>query len=273
MTRFDSHIHLFEHGFGGTTLAGEEVRTYDALRQRAGIERALVVGYEGKGFAGNNAYVLDLAGRHPWIVPFMYLELSPSSPQTGAPTTRAVVDRALSEGAKGFSIYLDSSASGLHEVAPDVWREIRRAGHPVSINAPAVAWNSAVQWAAEYEIPTLVSHLGLPGPTAAEGAESAAEALAPVLALAHLPHVAVKLSGAYAIDPVFPHRGATDAITILLDAFGVERLCWGSDFSPALGAVAPHELLELPAAVHGLTTTEIAAVTGENLARIIGEAV
>lgn len=47
----------------------------------------------------------------------------------------------------------------------------------------------------------------------------------------------MKLSGFYALAAPshdFPHTQAWGYVETLLEAFGVERLLWGSDFSPAL---------------------------------------
>ena len=44
----DAHIHLFEQGWGGKGPADADLTAYLELRRRYGIDRALVVGYEGE---------------------------------------------------------------------------------------------------------------------------------------------------------------------------------------------------------------------------------
>jgi len=77
----------------------------------------------------------------------------------------------------------------------------------------------------------LLSHLGMPG-----AMRSARKKLQPVLGLAALPHVGVKLSGVYACND-HPHPGLCELLEDLLRAYGGSRLYWGSDFSPALDVV------------------------------------
>jgi L-fuconolactonase len=122
--------------------------------------------------------------------------------------------------------------------------------------------------------PMLFSHLGLPGqaarvPTAGE----AGERLAPLLRLASFDHVAVKLSGLYAVsDPGhdFPHAAAQPFVDLLLDAFGPARLLWGSDFSPALDFVSFAQAADArPLAA--CSPAEAADVLGGNLLRLLDD--
>ena len=100
----DAHLHLFaegyEAGFAGPIGTGAELVAYERLRGQFGIERGLVVVYEGEpAYAGNNEYVLTLAGERPWIAPLAYLPVEP------APTVEEL-RRLHARGAVGFSIYL-----------------------------------------------------------------------------------------------------------------------------------------------------------------------
>ena len=61
-------MHLFADGYvgvrGSSPAGGDELAAYDAFRQQHGIERALLLGYEGEPpYRGNNAHVLALARR------------------------------------------------------------------------------------------------------------------------------------------------------------------------------------------------------------------
>ncbi len=77
----------------------------------------------------------------------------------------------------------------------------------------------------------IVDHLGLPHPPWSSGPQLFGD-LPDVLELAQFPNVAVKLTGAphlssrrYPFDDLWPHLHA------IIDAFGVDRLMWGSDFT------------------------------------------
>lgn len=260
MGRVDSHIHLFERGF--VTEAGailEGVAEYDSARAEAGIEQALVVGYEGETYAeGNNAYVRSLAWSRPWIRSLAYL---PAARVPHAEELAAL----RSEGHIGVAVYAEEQARALRAWGPDLAAEL--AGAVVSVNARAATLGAERAWIESLAASTvLVSHLGLPGEVAADRME---EALAPILALAGVPHVMVKLSGLYAIDPRHPHTGARPVAERILDAFGPTRLAWGSDFSPVLGSVDLATALRFPSWWDDLSGDERALIDGGALAPVL----
>jgi L-fuconolactonase len=271
MPTADAHVHLFSNSYAGTwgPLLQNEVEVYEHLRAAFAIERALVVGYEGdRRYSGNSDYILGLARTRPWIVPLAYLdERQPS------------VDRLRylqKAGAAGYSIYLreESSARTVSSWSAEVVDELDRQRAIISLNATPAATTALAPFVDALASCTLLfSHLGLPGrvahlPTSVE----AVARLQPLLALADRPHVNVKFSGLYAVsEPAhdFPHLVTQPLLDALLEAFGAARLCWGSDFAPALefvsfGQVADGRLLSL------LGDEDVAAVMGGNLQRLLG---
>lgn len=262
--RWDAHIHLFERGFEGVIDAG--VDEYETLRSSAGIDGALVVGYEGgELYRDNNAHIRELARTRAWIHPLAYL------PAAEVPTPEQF-DELRADGFVGVALYLGEPGAAVarwtraHVDAPGLERSI------VSINATPDALASTASWIARLTASqVLVSHLGLPGATAS--LEETRARLAPLAELRHLPHVGVKLSGLYAIDPVAPYAGARTAAQLVLEWFGPERVVWGSDFSPALGSGTPDEIAAFPAWLDDvLDPAERAAVAGGTLRQAIGRA-
>ena len=270
--RADSHIHLFADGYAGATgrspAGGDELTVYEELRRRHGIGLALVVGYEGEDrYIGNNGYVLALAAERDWIAPVAYLPLAAERPAATAEDVAAL----SSAGAAGFAFYVAGSAEGeaLRSLAQSTLEELNARRALLSLNATPEGLAAAGRTPAALEGCRLVfSHLGLPGPFAAPPSPAVArERLRPLLALADRANVAVKLSGAYAIGP-FPHESARPFVDCLLDAFGPDRILWGSDFAPALDEVSFAEA----ASTHlltGCTSEEIDAVMGGNLRRLL----
>jgi predicted TIM-barrel fold metal-dependent hydrolase len=263
MTRFDAHIHLFERGYSGTRAPGAELADYLRLRQRHGIGRALVVGYEGEPqFAGNNDYVLGLASTRPWIVPLYFVD--PRS------VTVDEVEWAVSRGARGLSLYLGADPTLAGHVPSTVWAACAAHRLPLSVNAAPPALASLVPVAAALrDAPLLLSHLGLPGrpPHAAPRSMWSSG----LRRLARHRNVLVKLSGLYAIDPVFPHRSAEDDVREAVSAFGAHRLVWGSDFSPGLDVLSGDELFALPDWAETLLGEARDQVLGSTLQRTIEE--
>jgi L-fuconolactonase len=81
------------------------------------------------------------------------------------------------------------------------------------------------------ELTLIVDHLGISSPPWMRNPDPWTE-LPSVLALAHYPNVAVKVSGAVALSRTpYPHSDLWPHLHQLLDAFGPERLMWGSDFT------------------------------------------
>jgi L-fuconolactonase len=94
---------------------------------------------------------------------------------------------------------------------------------------------------------------------------------AQVLALSRHPNVSVLLSGGYAFSRLeYPYPDVAEVVRRVAEAFGIERLAWGSDFPWIIddpGYRACLELLDyhLP----GLSPGERAAVLGDNIRRLV----
>jgi predicted TIM-barrel fold metal-dependent hydrolase len=78
----------------------------------------------------------------------------------------------------------------------------------------------------------ILDHLGVASPPPMNRKPDAWTDLPAVLALAQFPNVAVKVSGATALSRTpYPHPDLWPHLHKLLDAFGPERVMWGSDFT------------------------------------------
>lgn len=262
MTLADAHIHLFAGGypgrFGALFPRGGELRVYEAFRRAYQVRRALVVGYEGQPWSrGNNQYLARLAARHAWIAPLAYCTLSrfPRARQIG--TWRQ-------KGFAGLSWYITSQneEDTLRNSPQEVWKMLNAWRAVISVNTTAeTAGRLHEIFSRLPETRILVSHLGLPGQL-----PGARKHLPPVLKLASLPHVGIKLSGAYACG-AFPHPGLKGLLSDLRNAFGEQRLFWGSDFSPALDQVTFEQTV---APFAEMSWNNPADVFSRNLTRILG---
>lgn len=262
----DSHLHLFRHGFdfqGDSPLRGEaDVDAYEALMGSYGIDGGLVVCYEAEGIdPDNNAYVRELARSRSWIASVAYLD-------AGAAPQPSAIERLLGDGHAGIALYLGEAdaARRLQDWPGESWDLLSQRRSVVSLNARPEATavlEPIVQRAIGCEF--LFAHLGLPG-ALDPGGPSAAKRLEPLLRLAGYGNVGVKISGLYAVDPSPPHTGATACLDLLFDRFDAADLHWGSDFSPALGAVSFDDTLRL-ACLDQLSQEHRSLVLGDALAR------
>jgi L-fuconolactonase len=276
MPSADAHLHLFADGFGGrlgsSPAGGDELAVYERLRDHHGIERGLVLGYEGEPrYAGNSNHVLSLARTRPWMAPLAYLPVSP-------PPTASRLAELHGQGALGFALYPSSESEGgiLNDWPATAGAEMRRQSALVSINAePAAAARMGRFIDGLDGCEVIFSHLGSPGqfahvPPLAE----ARELLRPILVLAARGNVNVKFSGLYGIsDPEhdFPHHAAQPFVDLVMESFGPSRLLWGSDFAPALDFVSFAQLAD-SRLLSACTPAEVDAVMGGNLLRLLAVA-
>lgn len=265
----DAHLHLFRSGYGRFTQRGfpfhglSDIDAYERLRGEHDIGGGLVVCYEADGIdPSNNSYVRDLAATHPWIYSVAYLD---AASKPGADRVAAL----LAAGHCGLALYLPdkAAAQALDAWPSETWRLLSDARAIISLNARPEAINQLgrlVERASGCQF--LFSHLGLPGRYEVTPTRStASERLKPLLILADLPNVAVKLSGLYAIDPKPPHVTAQPFIELVFERFGSANLHWGSDFSPVLDYVAFEDTIELPF-LSALTHTGRTLILGKDLA-------
>ena len=109
---------------GASPAGGSELVVYERIRAHYGIERALVVGYEGdKSYRSNNDTILSLAANRSWMAPLAYLPVSPPpSPQS--------LREFFGRGAVGYALYLADRTEA---------RAFRRvARHDLLSSAPSV---------------------------------------------------------------------------------------------------------------------------------------
>lgn len=255
MIRADAHAHLSaKSGFSEVLGGGDEVAIYLSLRQRAGISETLVVGYDRGTHAGNSEEILGLARTHPGLYPAAFLE-------TRARPAMELIAEGIERGYAGWSMYLDDT--GLDEWRSSdrsAWGTLSTGVLSVNVAAENTASLSRVL-AATGDIPILVSHVGLPG------ARPPRAALAALAALSNDPRLHIKISGLYAIDPLPGHPGAREAVRMIADEFGTDRLLWGSDFSPVCDAGAdPAEIAPWLSPIAG---DGLQAILGGTLRRLL----
>ncbi|MBX3099045.1 MAG: amidohydrolase family protein [Salinibacterium sp.] len=254
---FDTHCHLFERGYHGrfgflSRARGDELAAYERFREEFGITRTLVIGYEEPDrYVGNNEYIEGLAHDHDWIVPLRFVATGNA---VGRGDFISLYATDMPAARDALAILEAAQVSG----KPPAIVSLNAVPEALSLLAPAIR-RLAETW-------ILVSHLGLPGPV---GSTAAAQArLEPLLGLADAEHVSVKISGQYAASAGgYPHDDAQLVVDVIADAFGIDRLVWGSDFSPCLEYISFEEAIQclLP---RGVTARERASILNDNATRL-----
>jgi predicted TIM-barrel fold metal-dependent hydrolase len=271
----DAHLHLFKNGYRGLygkSLLRPDVEVYEQLRAVHGIDLGLVVGYQAEGIdPENNAYIRSLAVEHTWMATLAHIEAR-------APPTAHAVTKLMNDGHVGMTLYIQetSAAKALTSWPIAAWRSFNERRAIISLNVSLDFVSAFTPLARDNpNCRFLVSHIGMPGahksPPALAEAE---EKLMPLLRLATMHNVFVKISGLYAISEPgydYPHRAAAPFVDLLLDRVGPERCLWGSDFSPALDHVSFAQTVSTPW-LESLAEEDRAKVMGGNLIGLLNRA-
>lgn len=243
---------------------------YGVIAEQHDIAQALIVGYEGGEWArDNNAYLQEIAPNVPWMRPLAFIH-DPSR------LDRASLEQLRSRSFVGISLYLhtDDDVAALKHVPDSVWDWFIEQRWLISVNSQGEQWRPwRVVLECYPELRVLISHLGLPKAFASAPSIETGEAeLSSVRSLAVYPGVHVKLSGFYALtlpEHDYPHQAAWPYVEILRRDFGVNRLLWGSDFSPSLERLSFPQTLDLFAKMSFLTDQDRQNIEGENLLALL----
>lgn len=271
--RADAHAHLFMPGFVDEwpahlqRIQPDEVTLYDALRQTAGITALLAVGFEGMpSTQGNNEYILGLAAEHSWIHPVLYV----ADPLTL--TVSQLEDWRKRKGV-GLSFYVHDEAftDKLARVGSAIWKWLADHNWIISINSVDPFWSAWDAILAKHPLKLLMSHFASAVARSAEET-SAPQLPATAIALAKYPSVGMKVSAFYAVGTPgydYPHHGAWGYVEEARRIFGIDRLYWGSDFSPCLERVSFPQTYALLDQMPFLSDTDRHAINGANLLKLL----
>jgi L-fuconolactonase len=206
----------------------EPITAEDLLREMAaaGVDRVVLVppSWEGE----RNDVVLAAARAHPRRFAVMG-RLDPEAPQS----REALREWRTQAGLLGlrFTFHRPSLQPLLTEGRADwVWAQAERLGLPVMLTCPHAIIHHVERIAERHPgLRLTLDHMGLlPGTKDGEAFRDFDK----LLALARRPNVAVKASAlpCYTSD-IYPYRRLHEYVVRAVDAFGPERVFWGTDLS------------------------------------------
>ncbi|NEE04713.1 amidohydrolase family protein [Phytoactinopolyspora halotolerans] len=279
----DAHCHAWRRWPYSTDVPDPaergSVATLVYEMDRAGVQRALVVcacigGADPRtANPDNNAYVAAAVAACPDRLACLVdvdSRWSDSYHRPGMVERMEVAVRAA--GAVGITHYLaedDDGWLGTGE-AIRVFRRLAELGLVASVHAPP-PWlpSIAALVRAVPEARVVLHHQGLVAPGSARFAAD----LRALTALASAPHVYVKVSGFHYLTQRqwdFPFRDTHMVLHALVDAFGPERLLWGSDFPVARPHLTYRQSIEVVREHAGLSSDAVASILGGTAARMFG---
>ncbi|MBN1675741.1 MAG: amidohydrolase [Kiritimatiellae bacterium] len=226
MTVCDSHCHVSPYWY-------EPVESLLFHMDRNGVEQAVLVQYMGQ---YDNAYQFDCARDNPGRFASVVLV------DARKPAAVEELERLAARGAAGVRLRPDTRSPGDDPLA--IWRKAEELGLAVSCSGDAGAFAAdafAEVVRAVPKLPIVLEHLGAVNTPDAEAAPNPLRQR--VFALARFPNVYIKFHGLGEIcrrtSPVeqpFPFK--RDGLRILEmahEAFGPDRMMWGSDYPPVSG--------------------------------------
>jgi L-fuconolactonase len=154
-----------------------------------------------------------------------------------------VTELSRKPGVVGVRVSTSTPAGGVQEVAPvDVFSRALAAcdceGLPVFLSAAGNLGAPAEVAERFPELSIVIDNFGLLQPPGYERESPPLRSLPGLLALARYPNIAVKLSGGPSLSQErFPYADLWPGLHQVVDAFGVDRLMWGSDISRVYGSV------------------------------------
>lgn len=274
MEIIDAQVHAYERDHPGRpwvgTLAGPPEVTGDdmvAAMDEVGVDRAILVSPWSM-YRTDASYAVDVYAKHP----DRFRLVAPVDPLADG-VADAVTTWAATPGAVGIRL-MDWADIPFGAEDPGVVGAVRAAegaGLPISMlswgRLGLVADLARRHPGAQF----VVDHLGLRQPMQPPPPADPFADLPDVLALAQHPNVAVKITGAATLSrQPFPFDDLWEPLGRVLDAFGVDRCMWGTDWTRATALVSYAEAVAAFRDSWPLAADEKAAVMGGTLKRIFG---
>jgi L-fuconolactonase len=201
--------------------AEEVIASMDA----AGVARAMLVPPSWEG--DRNDVALDAAGRYPdRFAVIGRIDIAAGPDATWMPAWRSL------PGLLGgrLTFHRPPTQQWLTDGTADwVWGEAEKAGLPLMVFAPSHTDTILAVARAHPGLKIVIDHLNLSTEVTRPDLEAS---LRPLFALSELPNLAVKASALPCyVDEPYPFPSLHHPVRQVIDAFGADRVLWGSDLS------------------------------------------
>ena len=265
MVIVDSHCHVSPYWY-------EPVESLLFQMDRNGVEKAVLVQYMGQ---FNNEYQFQCVRRFPGRFASVVLV------DASAPDAVDKLERLVEQGAKGVRLRpntppCDAIAKAQSRRADDplaIWRKAAELKLPVSCGGTGVDFASeefARLVQTFPDLPIVIEHLG--SINTPDGETEPYEIRRRVLALSQFPNTYIKIHGLGEfckrmkhVSEAFPFESPIPAVLeMAYEAFGPERMMWGSDYPPVSGREGYGNALRF-------TLEQFASKTQEDRDMIFGE--
>lgn len=275
MLTIDAQVHTYErnhqdrpwHG----TLAGPPEVTGDQMvaeMDTVGVDSAILVSAYAM-YRYDPSYALDVCRRHPR----RFAVVTPVNPADPAVAER-MADWKRTPGAVGVRMLLARSGLPTDPADPGlngVLATAARLALPVNLHIAGRLDQGIALIRRNPDTQIIVDHLGLvqphqPPPPALPWAE-----LPQVLTLAAHENVAIKISGACTLSrEPYPYNDIWDPVCRTIDAFGIDRCMWGTDWTRAVNLLTFKQGVDAFRATDRISDDDKVKLMGANTARLYG---
>lgn len=272
MAIIDSQVHTYEANHPGRpwkgVLHGPPTATGDemvAAMDAVGVDGALLVSpYAMYRFDGS--YAVEVGQKHPGR-----FGLIKPLDTTNPAVADVIADWKATQGTVGVRIMMNSDLT-TDPADPGINRVLATAArHAFPVNV--LAWgrlDQAGQMAARNpDTIVVIDHLGLQQPFEPPAPKNPFADLPKVLELAKLKNVAIKISGACTLShEPYPYNDIWDPVCRIIDAFGVDRCLWGTDWTRATALLTYKQGVDPFRETTRLSASDKAMLMGGALERI-----
>jgi predicted TIM-barrel fold metal-dependent hydrolase len=275
MTIIDAQLHAYERNHPGRpwhgVLAGPDEVTGDqtvAAMDAVGVDGAILVSAFTM-YRYDASYALEVRKRHPG----RFAVVKPVDPADPA-VADVIAEWKRTPGTVGIRMLLVRAGLAADAADPGLNRVLATAARlslPVNLHIAGRLDQGTELIRRNPDTQIVVDHLGLVQPhdppvPAAPWAE-----LPQVLELAALPNVAMKITGACTLShQPFPYADIWDPVCRMIDAFGIDRCLWGTDWTRAVKLLTYAQGVDAFRATDRISASDKAKLMGDTLARVYG---
>jgi L-fuconolactonase len=275
MLTIDSQVHAYERNHPGRpwhgVLAGPPEVTGDqmvAQLDAAGVDGAILVSAFTM-YRYDASYALEVRKRHPG----RFAVVKPVDPADPA-VADIIADWKRTPGTVGVRMLLvrsglatDAADPGLNRVAATA----ARLSLPLNLHIAGRLDQGIALIRRHPDTQIIVDHLGLVQPHAPPVPVEPWAELDKVLTLAQHKNVAIKISGACTLSrEPYPYNDIWDPVCRMIDAFGIDRCLWGTDWTRAVNFLTFRQGVDAFRATNRISQSDKTKLMGANTARIYG---
>jgi predicted TIM-barrel fold metal-dependent hydrolase len=272
MPTIDVQVHAYERDHPDrpwvAVLAGPPEVTGDqmvAAMDAVGVDGAILVSPFSL-YRYDASYALEVHAKHP----DRFALVKPVDPNDPA-VAETIAEWAATPGTVGVRIMLNRDASA-DPADPGLNRVLTAAARhslPVNLLASGRLDQARELAARNPNTQIVIDHLGLQQPFVPPPPAQPFADLPQVLALAAQPNVAMKISGACTLShEPFPYPDIWEPVGRILDAFGLDRCMWGTDWTRATALLTYEQGVEAFRVTDRLSDSDRATLMGGTLTRI-----